>query len=339
MKILALQLKRIGDLILTTPALAAIKSALRDSHLTIGVHESTSSLLPALPQIDAAIVFGPGRGWTPWQQVLTGRFDAVLDFTGTDRSALATGLSRANTRATFSWVEKKAIRKLAYRQFIASAVRDRHTIDHYGDLCSVMADTGFTVPSAPVLALPSPPPPSPSRTVVVHPFTARPEKNWLPERWATVLQHCLTRGFDCLITGGASPGEQQHHAAILRSVDQLTRSSGEAKPRGKLTNLAGETDLLGLASTIATAHLVLSCDTAAVHFAAAFQRPQIALFGPTNPFHWRPRHGRAVVLSAAQPNTPLTDFQPRMRGAPMEHLSTELVIRVTDSLLSQEQQP
>ena len=92
-------------------------------------------------------------------------------------------------------------------------------------------------------------------------------------------------------------------------------------------------DLLTLAALIERAVLVVSCDTAAVHFAAAFARPQIALFGPTNPFHWRPRHDRALVLSAAKPDAPLTDFAPRMKGGSMERISTELVIGAIASLI------
>jgi ADP-heptose:LPS heptosyltransferase len=94
-------------------------------------------------------------------------------------------------------------------------------------------------------------------------------------------------------------------------------------------------DLLVLAAVIERARLVISCDTAMVHLAAAFRVPQIALFGPTNPFHWRPMHGRAVVISAAQPGAPMTEFTPRMHGAPMEGISTALVIRATDSLLAE----
>ena len=41
--------------------------------------------------------FGRGRGFAPWQQVLTGGWDVCLDFTGNDRSALATVLSRARS--------------------------------------------------------------------------------------------------------------------------------------------------------------------------------------------------------------------------------------------------
>jgi ADP-heptose:LPS heptosyltransferase len=92
--------------------------------------------------------------------------------------------------------------------------------------------------------------------------------------------------------------------------------------------------LISLATLVAGARIVVSCDTGVVHLASAFRVPQIALFGPTNPFHWRPMHERAIVLSAAQPDAPLTDFTPRLKGAPMELISTAAVIRATDSLLA-----
>ena len=99
----------------------------------------------------------------------------------------------------------------------------------------------------------------------------------------------------------------------------------------KIDHLA---DLLTLAALAQRARIVVSCDTAMVHLAAAFATPQVALFGPTNPFHWRPRHDRAVVISATQPEAPLTEFRSRMKGAPMERISTDVVIRATKELLS-----
>jgi ADP-heptose:LPS heptosyltransferase len=125
-----------------------------------------------------------------------------------------------------------------------------------------------------------------------------------------------------VLTGGSDPFEQAH----LRAIEQLA-------PAG-LLNVAGTGSLLVLAALARDARLVVSCDTAIVHLAAAFATPQVALFGPTNPFHWRPRHARAVVLSAAQPGGPLTTFEPRAKGAPMDLISTEVVVRATDALLS-----
>ncbi|MEO8353918.1 MAG: glycosyltransferase family 9 protein [Chthoniobacteraceae bacterium] len=313
MRILALQLKRIGDLVLTTPALAAIHGALPDATVTLGVQASTAGLLPVIPHHAEAMVFGPGRGWTPWHQVLTGRFDAVLDFTGTDRSAMAAVLSRAPRRITFSWVRKKRVRALAFNEFIESAVRERHTIDHYLDLLRALEIEA--VDPNPRLDFPEIADPSPS-TVILHPGTARPDKNWLPKRWGEVARHIATKHrIPCVVTAGPDPDERA--AAGMIGVPVIVPS-----------------DLRAFAALISRALLVVSCDTATVHLAAAFSRPQVALFGPTNPFHWRPRHPRAVVLSAAQPDRPMTDFDPRLKGRSMEHISTALVCRAIDDLLS-----
>src|SRR5947209_1982175 len=113
-RILALQLKRIGDLVLTAPALAALRRAQPDSQIALAASGPAAELLGAIPTLDAGIVFGSGRGWTPWQQVLTGGFDTVLDFTGTDRSAAAALLARAGTRVAFAWVKRHRARRLAY---------------------------------------------------------------------------------------------------------------------------------------------------------------------------------------------------------------------------------
>ena len=335
MKILALQLKRIGDLVLTVPALTALAEARADARVTLAVHASAAPLLPAIPHIEGGIVFGPGRGWTPWQQVLTGRWDAVLDFTSTDRSALASRLSRAPRRVTFEWVRKRFLRGLAYTEFVDSPVRDFHTADHYTHLLRSLGVERTEACEA-RLRLPEAARSAAAQRLreagiggafaIVHPGSARPEKYWAAARWAEVIRHLRTSGLDCILTGGSDPVEAGHLA-------EIAARSRDPESGGKLAVFSGSLDLLELAALVEAARLVLSCDTAIVHFAAALQRPQISLFGPTNPFHWRPRHPSAIVLSAAQPEAPLTAFDPRMKGAPMDRLSTEVVIRATDHLL------
>ncbi len=330
MRILALQLKRIGDLILTTAALRALRVAWPGAHLALAVAPGCAGLLGAVPAINAGVVLGRGRGFAPWQQVLTGAWDLCVDFTGTDRSALAVALSRAAERATFAWVKKSKLRAVAYNRFVESAVRERHTADHYFDLVAGVIAGGPNLSSEaqPELALSDEAREAAVRFTgggkfaVVHPGTARAEKFWLPERWAEVIGNLRARhGLECVLTGGADDFEHAHIAEIQAALD---------KPA---LNLAGKIDLLTFAAVIERAKICLSCDTGAVHLAAAFRTPQVALFGPTNPFHWRPRHERAVVLTAAQPHAPLIDFQPRMKGAPMERISTELVIGAIAQLI------
>ena len=322
MKILALQLKRIGDLVLTTPALRAIKTAWPEAHIALGVMDGTAALLPAIPSAQAGIVFGPGRGLAPWQQVFTGGWDLCFDFTGNDRSGLAAALSRAGTRVAFDSVRRNKLRALAFNAWSPSPVREVHTAQHYLDLVAPVAPVHRVPPtdSTPRLFLPAAGS-AEAPYVLLHPGTARPEKYWLAARWAEVATHLRdSHGLSAVVTSGPDAFERAHVAEI------------EAAAVG--VRIVGPPDLLALATLVSRAALVVSCDTAVVHLAAAFRVPQIALFGPTNPFHWRPMHERAVVLSAAQPDAPLTEFTPRMRGAPMERISTAAVIRAIDSLLA-----
>ena len=56
MKILLLQLKRIGDLILTTPALAALRESFPGAQLTLVVSKECADLLPAISNVDRFLV-------------------------------------------------------------------------------------------------------------------------------------------------------------------------------------------------------------------------------------------------------------------------------------------
>jgi ADP-heptose:LPS heptosyltransferase len=344
MKILALQLKRIGDLVLTTPALRALRTAWPEAHIALGVMDGTAPLLAAIPCVQAGIVFGRGRGWAPWQQMLSGGWDLCFDFTGNDRSALAAACSRAKTRVAFDWVRRNKLRALAHNAWSPSEVREVHTAQHYLALVAKVAPRACSPDAdvAPKLALPPEARATALRAAgidgefaLLHPGTARPEKYWLPDRWAEVAAHLhATHGLATAITCGPHPFERAHAEAIKSKIRIEDRAGAEAGGSNPKSGINHPPDLLSLAALVASARLVVSCDTAVVHLASAFRVPQIALFGPTNPFHWRPMHDRAVVISAAQPEAPMTEFTPRMKGAPMERISTATVIRAIDSLLA-----
>jgi ADP-heptose:LPS heptosyltransferase len=70
-----------------------------------------------------------------------------------------------------------------------------------------------------------------------------------------------------------------------------------------------------------------------MHFAAAWETPQVVLFGPTNPFHWHPRSESAIVL-LGKSEGPVSEFDPGQRAVPMNQISTQTVIDAMESLLS-----
>jgi ADP-heptose:LPS heptosyltransferase len=165
--------------------------------------------------------------------------------------------------------------------------------------------------------------------VVFHPGSARSEKFWEPDRWAEVITTAMDRWhFTPVLTGGTSPPEKAHLAEIEA---RLPRPSGVSGPA--VVDLSGKIDLLTLAALIAQARLLVTVDSAPMHIAAATTTPQIVLFGPTNPFHWRPRQQTALILQGNL-SSPVTDFAPRQDPLPMKLISTQALIDAMGSVLS-----
>ncbi|MDQ6623634.1 MAG: hypothetical protein M3Y86_09145, partial [Verrucomicrobiota bacterium] len=101
MNILFLQLKRIGDLILTTPAIAAVREKFPRAHLSLIVSADARELLPAIHGLDQTFVARKKiSDAASWLTVARRKYDYCFDFTRTDRSAFLTLLSGAKNRVT-----------------------------------------------------------------------------------------------------------------------------------------------------------------------------------------------------------------------------------------------
>ncbi len=158
--------------------------------------------------------------------------------------------------------------------------------------------------------------------VIFHPGTARREKFWVPQRWAEVIDHCASRnGLTCVLTSGRAGPEQTHLGKIKKRL------------RHRAIDLSGKTDIMTLAALIGKARLLVAVDSAPTHLAAASRTPQVVLYGPTNPFHWRPRYDSALILQGGA-DGPLTEFSPNQRPHAMKEISTEQVIDAMELLLS-----
>ncbi len=340
-RILAIQLKRIGDLVLTTPALHAMRVA--GAHVTLAIDGGTAGLLPLLGDcMDEPLVYrrsGQGGNGTLWRRLLRGGFDACVDFTGRDRSALMTLAAHAPRRVIArQFLRGGGWRRLVYNAPVETSVRSRHTVDLYLDHLGALG-----LPSRPESVTPGPvlrlPPGTDVQAreilaahgigagenfIVIHPGSARAEKYWRPERWAEVIAFCQReRGRRCVLTGGQDPFEREHLAHIRAAL----AAAGQTCP-----DLSGQLDLVTLAAVLKRASLFVGMDSGPAHLAAAWGRPQIVLFGPTNPFHWRPRHPLARVFQAGQGDAPVREFADGTPGAPTERISTRAVIDCIETL-------
>ncbi len=91
-------------------------------------------------------------------------------------------------------------------------------------------------------------------------------KRWYPQEFAKVANH-FSSTYDIVIFGG--PNEID----IAREV--------ESEIKGRVTNLAGKTDITQLIEKVAGLSLFVTNDSGPMHVAAAYKVPTVALFGPT----------------------------------------------------------
>ena len=227
MKILLLQLKRIGDLILTTPAIAALRKNYPNAHITLAVSNECAELLPAISNVDRVLIARRNlRDVAMVSSVAGKRFDYCVDFTRNDRSAFLTLLSGARRRvASYRVREQSKTRARLYTDLVGVRVRDMHTIDYNLALLEPLGVRAAS--SAPQLELPRTAREKADRLrrdwkitrpyVILHPGSARPEKLWDAARWAEVIDHFRQDNeFDFVLTSGPAVDEQTHIAAITR---------------------------------------------------------------------------------------------------------------------------
>ena len=342
-RFLLVQLKRLGDLILTAPAVAALREAAPGAEIVMLTPKGAADLARCIKGVDRVITYRRGgANLEAWSSAIIGPWEACFDFTGTDRSALLTSLTKARERLGYAKFAENRLRKRAYTRLCEAKVRDLHTVDFHLALVAELfmnAGSRFKVQSRVGEQVHSECMEIPKEVknglrkeleargivtsyAVVHPGTAREEKSWNASQWAEVITHIHEEfSLPVVLTGSGDGWEHAHLQDIQKRL------------RVPVVDLSNQLSLSELAALVQGCSLMVGVDSMAMHVAAMFERPQVALFGPTNPFHWRPRHERALVLTSGSPQ-PLRDYYPRMEKGDVKLISTDSVLRAIRNLVS-----
>jgi len=312
-RLLVIRADNIGDVVMTGPALRAVRRALPNAELTLLASPAGAQAAPLLPWIDEVI-----RCRVLWQDL--GRLEldpsrerALIDELGRrafDGALILTSFSQSpHPAALVAWLAGIPLRAGASRERSAMLTHpvpfgrfERHQAERN---LALVAALGFPADDGALeICVPAEAARSAAEKLAAHGLGAgRRYVLWNP--WASAA----ARTYDPAL--GAEAAREIGEAADLRVV--ITAHERDAPHAARLAarigdraiDLGGKTSVPELAALVARAAVVLTSHTCVMHLADALRVPVVVPFSGTDLVsQWSPRHGPHAVL-----NTP-TDCAP-----------------------------
>jgi lipopolysaccharide heptosyltransferase II len=301
-KLLCVRLDSAGDVLMTTPALTALKEAVPGRHLTLLTSPSGARAARLVPALDEIIEFEapwmkPPRSDVAHDRALINRlaaadYDGAVIFTVFSQNPLPAAylVYLAGVPACLAHCRENAYHLLSDRvPEPEPQQRVRHEVRRQLDL---VATTGAK-PASEALSIAIPPAarrragaalatlriPRDGPLVVAHVGATAPSRRYPPQRFAEALDLLvIEQRARVVLTGDAS------EVALVESVRGSMRTSAYT--------LAGCLDFAELCAIIESADVLVSNNTAPVHIAGAVGTPVVDLYALTNPQHvpWRVPH-------------------------------------------------
>ena len=297
--ILVVRFSAIGDILLITPLLRAIRARYRGARIAVLTKEQYVPLLSHNPHVSEVLSVAPGEGIQAIaERVRSVKYTNLLDLHGNLRShalrLLAPGPWRSYAKR---WLERTLLITvkrdiygahvpIAERYFEAAAELDvlpdggppDFFISEEADqrAAALLAELGLGQ-DRPIVAM--------------APGAAHATKRWPVEYWVDLVRRITPTGADVALLGGPDDAD------MARGIAELGGAN--------VASLAGALDLQETGAVIRRAEVLISGDTGVMHMATGVGTPVVALFGPTvRQFGFFPYRSDAGVVELDLPCRP-----------------------------------
>jgi heptosyltransferase-2 len=338
-RILIVRTDRIGDVLLSTPVIKALRDEYPSAYLAVMVSPYTRDVVEGNPFLNEVIIYDKDsmhRGW-----LATIKFAIGLRNKQFDLAVILHPLNRVHLLTFFAGIPRRVgyDRKLGFlltdRIKHTKHLGEKHEIEYNLDLLRYLG----MHPKEKSLFMPTKAESenwaqqflakegigSSDKLLAVHPGASCISKLWPAERFAEVADRMAEKyGVKVLIVAGPKD------AALGRQVVERMKYHA--------INLAGSTSVSQLASIFRRCVLLISNDSGPVHIASAAGAAVIAIFGRNQkglgPVRWGPVGNKAAILHK---DTGCTECLAHncVRGfACIKAISVEEVLKTADSLLA-----
>ncbi|MBF0353057.1 MAG: glycosyltransferase family 9 protein [SAR324 cluster bacterium] len=283
-KILLIQLRRIGDVLMTTPSVAALRSQFPEAHITFLTERPSDQLFKASAHVNEVLLYKKNSFWSELKflwSLRQRRFDLVIDFFGNPRSAAMSWITGAFFRIGFNFRG----RGLFYTHRVTMSKNGQYAAKHKAQLLEPL---GLTLSEFPLffevdeqdrhyadqlfeqLGLAEN-----DFVVSLSPVSRQPYKVWPAKNFAEVADW-LTETMNAKILFIYGPGEQSFVDDVRQSMKQ------KALPDYAVPTLSQTRAIFE------KVRLHVGNDNGPCHFAIAARTPTVTVFGRPKAVNWTP---------------------------------------------------
>jgi heptosyltransferase I len=273
-----LRISALGDVTHVVPLVRTLQTRWPQTRLTWIVGKLEHQLVGDIPGVEF-VVFDKTAGWHGWRDLrhaLAGRrFDVLLHLQVALRASLVSAMVRASWRLGYDAARSKDLHGLFVNRRIA-ARKGEHVLDAMAGfleplgLAQTQVHWDIPIPEpAREFALRNLPEAVP--TLLVSPCSSHRLRNWLPERYAAVMDHAAASDWRVVLCGGPSAFERGFGNAIVE------------KCKNRPLDLIGKDTLKQFLALCQRASLVLTPDSGPLHMANAAGTKVLGLHAASNP--------------------------------------------------------
>jgi heptosyltransferase-3 len=272
-RILVVALRRLGDVLLTTPLIRSLRRAWPRARIEALVFADTAGILDGNPDLDAVIATPANPSAAQTLRLgarLLRRYDLAVSTQSGDRpTGFAIVAGRASVAPVADNANGRIKRALLTRSIAVQPGLHRvEDILRLADVLGIARVPEIVCPRAAALDAPA------GAYAVIHAAPMFRYKQWTAAGWRDIAAALAARGLTVIATGGPAAAEHTY-------LDEVWAGTAVMRCDGQLS-------WPQLAGLLARASVYVGPDTSVTHLAAAAGCPAVAIYGPTDPRLWGP---------------------------------------------------
>ena len=337
--ILIIRTDRIGDLVLTTPAIQTLKKAAPLARITLLVSAATQDLVKGFPAIDQILIDDrkkKHKGFFGFfrliQMIKKQQFDLVINYHTKKRTNLLCFLAGIPHRLGFC--DKKFGFLLTDKILDRRSLGLKHEIQYCLDVLQKLGITSMPNPPTFVSIQPEAEVWAQQfiaenikqpelKIIAIHPQASCPTKKWPLQRFIELMVKIQTQYPSFFIIIGA----EKHDDIFIQFSQNF---------EGRSVNVSGETTLPQLVSLLKRCDILISNDSGPVHIADAVGTPVVSIFTRNQPginaVRWKPIGPNSKFISAPPYEDALFAKSRISNPKHLEFIQTDDVLEAVDSI-------